>query len=145
LAIVLVALVSWPLRTGWIGGSTTAVEVPPHEGVHADQVGARGETYRWSTGDALLYVPSSARRVRIPVRNLSPRVQRLQVTIDDRPADLRQLESGPWVTLDYRLPPRSDRRWHTIRLRVSPTWTVPGDDRVLGVVIGEWGFEAGER
>ena len=141
LAMVGLVLASWPVRTGWIGGASVAVAVPPNEGVHADQVGARGETYRWSTGDALLYVPASARRVRIPVRNLSPQVQRLEVTIDDRPADLRQLESGPWVTLDYRLPPRDERRWHTIRLRVSPTWKVPGDDRVLGVVIGEWGFE----
>ena len=48
---------------------------------------------------------------------------------------------GPWVTLDYRLPPRAERRWHTIRLTVTPTWKVPGDDRVLGVVIGEWTVE----
>ena len=79
--------------------------------------------------------------MRIPVRNLSPRVQRLEVAIDGRPADLRQLDSGPWVTLDYRLPPHADLRWHTVRLKVAPTWKVPGDDRLLGVVIGEWEFE----
>jgi O-antigen ligase len=134
-------LASWPVRTGWVGGTPLVIATPPHEGVHSDQIGARGETYRWSTGDTVLYVPADARRVRIPVRNLSPRVQRLDVAIDDRPADLRQLESGPWVTLDYRLPPRPGGRWHAIRLQVTPTWKVPGDDRVLGVVIGEWGFE----
>ena len=85
--------------------------------------------------------PRSARRVRIPIRNLSPQVQRLDVTVDDRPADLRQLPSGPWITLDYHLPPQPDRRWHAIHLRVSPTWQAPGDGRVLGVVIGEWGYQ----
>jgi O-antigen ligase len=136
-----VTLATWPVRTGWVGGTPLAVVTPPNEGLHADQIGARGETYRWSSGDAVLYVPGDARRVRIPVRNLSPQVQRLDVTIDERPADLRQLLSGPWVTLDFRLPPRPAGRWHAIRLQVTPTWTVPGDDRVLGVVIGEWGFE----
>jgi hypothetical protein len=86
-------------------------------------------------------VPADARRVRIPVRNLSRQEQRLHVTVDDRPADLRQLPPGPWITLDYRLPPQPSRRWHAIHLRVSPTWQAPGDARVLGVVIGEWGYQ----
>ena len=68
-------------------------------------------------------------------------IQRLDVTVDGRPADLRQLASGPWITLDYRLPPQPARRWHAIRLRVSPTWQAPGDARVLGVVMGEWGYQ----
>ena len=138
--VLLVTVASWPLRTGWIGAQAVMV-TPPHEGLHADQIGSRGETYRWSTGDAVLYVPADARRVRIPIRNLSPQIQRLDVTVDDRPADLRQLPSGPWITLDYHLPPQPARRWHAIRLRVSPTWQAPGDARVLGVVIGEWGYQ----
>jgi len=138
--VLLLTVASWPIRSGWIGAQAVMV-TPPAEGVHADQIGARGETYRWSTGDALLYVPRDAKRVRIPIRNLSPRVQRLDVMVDDRPADLRQLPSGPWITLDYHLPPDPARRWHTIHLRVSPTWQAPGDARVLGVVIGEWGFQ----
>ena len=129
--VLLVTVASWPLRTGWIGARPVMV-TPPHEGLHADQIGSRGETYRWSTGDAVLYVPANARRVRIPVRNLSPQMQRLDVTVDERPADLRQLPSGPWITLDYHLPPQPARRWHAIRLRVSPTWQAPGDARVLG-------------
>ncbi len=141
IAVVGVTLASWPVRTGWLGGAPAAVVIPPHEGLHPDQIGSRGETYRWSTGDAVLYVPAGARRVRIPVRNLSPQVQRLDVAVDDRPADRRRLESGPWVTLDYRLPPRPDERGHAIRLHVSPTWRPPGDGRELGVVIGEWEYQ----
>jgi O-antigen ligase len=138
--VLLVTVASWPLRSGWIGPQAVMV-TPPNEGLHADQIGSRGETYRWSTGDAVLYVPRDARRVRIPIRNLSPRVQRLDVTVDDRPADLRQLQSGPWITLDYHLPPAPGRRWHVIQLQVSPTWQAPGDARVLGVVIGEWEYQ----
>ncbi len=141
LAVVSVALVSWPVRTGWAGDGPRIVSAPPHEGLHADQIGPRGETYRWTTGEAVLYVPAGTRRVTIPVRNLSPQTQRLDIEVDDRPADRRDLAPGPWVTLDYRLPPRPDRRWHAIRLRVSPTWQAPGDGRVLGVVIGEWGYQ----
>jgi hypothetical protein len=138
--VLVVAVASWPLRTGWLGAQTVMV-MPPPEGLHADQIGSRGETYRWSTGDAVLYVPAAARRVHIPIRNLSQHVQRLDVIVDDRPADLRHLPSGPWITLDYHLPPQPDRRWHAIRLRVMPTWRAPGDARVLGVVIGEWGYQ----
>ena len=141
LTVLVITVASWPVRTGWAGGTAVSVATPPNEGLHPDQVGSRGETYRWSTGDAVLYVPAGARRVRIPVRNLSPAVQRLDVIVDGRPADLRQLASGPWVTLEYRLPPPPDGRWHAIRLRVSPTWQAPGDARVLGVVVGEWGYQ----
>ena len=141
IGLVLVTVASWPVRSGWLGRTPVIVATPPNDGLHPEQIGARGETYRWSTGDAVLYVPADARRVHIPVRNLSPQIQRLDVAIDGRPADLRHLASGPWVTLDYRLPPHPDGRWHAIRLRVSPTWQVPGDARVLGVVIGEWGYQ----
>lgn len=138
--VMAVTLASWPVRTGWIGGPAVALRMPPNEGLHPDQVGARGETYRWTTGDTVLYVPAGAHRVRIPLRNLSPDVQQVHVEIDDRPADLREIPPGPWEMLDYRLPPRPDGRWHAIHLKVSPTWQAPGDARVLGVVIGDWGF-----
>jgi O-antigen ligase len=141
IALLGVTLASWPVRTGWLGAAPAAAAIPGNEGLHPDQIGLRGETYRWSTGDAVLYVPAAARRVSIPVRNLSPHEQRLDVAVDDRPADRRRLAPGPWVTLEYRLPPRPDGRWHTIRLQVSPTWRPPGDGRELGVVIGQWGYQ----
>lgn len=140
-ALIGITIVSAPFRTGWLGGAEATVAAPSNEGLHPEQIGARGETYRWSKGDATLYVPSDVRRVRIPVRNLSPHGQRLDVSVDGRQADLQHLESGPWVTLDYRLPPGAEGHWHAIRLQVSPTWQVPGDSRVLGVVIGEWTVE----
>ncbi len=140
-ALLGVTLVSWPIRTGWVGASTDAVERPPDEGLHFAERGARGDMYRWTTGDTVLYVPAGSYRVEIPLRNLSPGVQHLDVSIDERPADQRDLEPGYWTTLEYRLPARPDGRWHTIRLRVSPTWQVPGDARILGAILGEWRYE----
>ncbi|MCC6165318.1 MAG: O-antigen ligase family protein [Acidobacteria bacterium] len=141
-ALVGVTLASWPIRAGWVGSSADSVDRPPDEGVYFAEQGSRGDMYRWTTGDTVLYVPAGSYRVEIPLRNLSPGVQRLDVSIDERPADQRDLESGPWTTLEYRLPARPDGRWHTIRLRVTPTWQVPGDGRILGAILGEWRYEA---
>ena len=66
LAVLVITVASWPVRTGWAGGTAVSVATPPNEGLHPDQVGSRGETYRWSTGDAVLYLPAGARRVRVP-------------------------------------------------------------------------------
>ncbi|WP_396623427.1 O-antigen ligase family protein [Luteitalea sp.] len=137
-ALVVVAFASVPVRTRWVGPTLTTPALPANEGFHADQVGARGESYRWSTGESTVYVPAGAHRIRIPVRNLSSALQRVEVAIDGRPADLVQLTPGPWVTLDYRLLADPGRPWHRVRLRVTPTWQAPGDARVLGVVVGDW-------
>jgi O-antigen ligase len=140
--VLLVALVSGPVRIAWpsiAGGDST---LPPHEGLHDEQVGARGDTYRWSKGYTVLYIPPGAVRVRIPVRNISPQAQRVEVFVDGRPADLRDMPPDTWAMLDYRLPPAGRAPWHHITLQVSPTWQAPGDDRVLGIVIGEWSFES---
>ena len=104
-------------------------------------MGIRGDTYRWSKGYAVLYLPPDATRVRVPVRNLSPGVQRLDVFVDGRPVDVRDLPRDPWVVLEYRLAPLRDQPWHRVALQVTPTWQAPGDARVLGVVVGEWTYE----
>lgn len=133
--LALVVLASWPVRVA--ARSPVTSELPPAQGLHGEQIGSGGETYRWSTGYAVLFLPADARRVTVPVRNLSPNVQRVRVYVDGRPADERVLHSGSWVTLMYPLPPRSRvGRWRRLAIDVTPTWQAPGDSRVLGVVVG---------
>ena len=139
--LVVMTLVSWPVRVALTSVEHSHGELPPHEGLHGDQVGVRGDTYRWSKGYAVLYLPARATRVRVPIRNLSPGPQRVQVFVDGRLADVRQIPRDPWITLEYRLPPIGRDPWHRVALQVSPTWQAPGDPRVLGVVVGEWTFE----
>jgi hypothetical protein len=138
LAVVVIAAVSVPVRAGWVAGPVARVGPPPNEGLHQAQIGTRGETYRWSTGEPIFYLPADAHRVRIPVRNLSTTTQRVEVTVDGRPADRVSLPPGPWITLDYRFLADSGRQWHSVQLGVTPTWQAPGDARVLGVVVGDW-------
>lgn len=140
-ALLLAALVSWPIRAAGPSVEHAGYALPPHEGLHGDQVGVRGDRYRWSKGYAVMYLPPGATRVRVPLRNLSPGVQTLEVFVDGRPADRRELPRNEWVVLEYRLPPLDDEPWHRLALQVTPTWQAPNDPRVLGVVVGEWTFE----
>lgn len=139
-AVVLIALVSWPIRVATRDDDTGPLPRP--QGMHDPQVGVRGDTYRWSTGYAVIFLPAGSRSVTVPVRNLSPGVQRLRVFVDGRMADQRQLEPGVWETLTYSLTHVAPRGgWLRVSLEVTPTWQAPGDPRVLGVVVGEWQVE----
>jgi O-antigen ligase len=140
-ALLVVTLASWPVRAARPSAEHAGRALPPDEGLHGDQVGVRGDRYRWSKGYAVLYLPPGATRVRVPVRNLSPGVQRLDVFVDGRPTDQRDLPRDAWVVLEYRLAPLRDEPWHRVALQVNPTWQAPNDPRVLGVVVGEWTFE----
>ncbi|MGI8673520.1 MAG: O-antigen ligase family protein [Luteitalea sp.] len=131
-----VVLASWPVRA--TSRPLVPVSLPEREGLHDDQIGVRGDTYRWSTGYAVIYLAADVVDVQLPVRNLSPGRQQIDIFVDGRHADRRQLEPGPWVTLSYRLPPAPRSGWHRLALQVTPTWQAPGDPRVLGVVVGEW-------
>lgn len=135
--IVLLALVSWPVRVAWRPADLGTVPAP--QGLYATQVGVRGDTYRWSGGYAVIFLSADTRRVTVPVRNLSPGVQHVRVFVDGRLAEARDIEPGAWVDLTYSFThlPRQ-RRFHRLALEVSPTWQAPGDPRVLGVVIGDW-------
>lgn len=136
---VAVVVLSWPMRLA----SRDAAALPTPQGLHDVQVGIRGDRYRWSTGYAVIFVPASSRAITLPVRNLSPSVQRVRVYIDGRLAEERTLEPGPWASLSYSLAHLAQHgRWRRIALDVSPTWQAPGDARVLGLVLGDWDVEA---
>lgn len=139
--LVVVALVSWPLRI--VSRPADGGVLPAPQGLHDVQVGIRGDRYRWSTGYAVIFVPASSRNITLPVRNLSPSAQRVRVYIDGRLAEARTLEPGPWASLSYSLAHLSRQgRWRRVAIEVAPTWQAPGDPRVLGVVVGEWVVEA---
>ncbi len=141
-AVLVLTLASWPARVLRSSTVVAGGTLPPHEGLHADQVGAAGDVYRWSRGYAVLYLPADATHVRVPIRNVSPGPQRVEVFIDGRRADVREVPAGPWITVEYRMPPHPGRHpWHRVALQVSPTWQAPGDPRVLGVIVGEWSYE----
>lgn len=142
--VVLAAtLASWPARAAL--EPADQAHLPPHQGFHAVQMGVRGDAYRWSTRYSVMYLPAEVVHVEIPVRNLSPAIQQLDVFVNGRRADSRQLPHGPWVTISFRLPPLSGQPWHRIALQVTPTWQAPGDPRELGVVVGEWRTQKRER
>src|SRR5690606_36534575 len=131
-SVVVVALASWPLR---VASRADAGTLPAPQGLHAEQVGIRGDRYRWSTGDAVVFVPTSSRSITVPVRNLSPSPQRVRVYVDGRLAEDRTLPPGPWTSLTYALTHLSRQgRWRRVAIEVEPTWQAPGDARVLGVV-----------
>jgi O-antigen ligase len=135
--LVIVALASWPVRLA--SRAADAGTLPAPQGVHDEQVGIRGDRYRWSTGYAVIFVPASSRSITLPVRNLSPSTQRVRVYVDGRLAEERTLEPGPWTSLTYGLAHLSRQgRWRRVAIEVEPTWQAPGDARVLGVVLGEW-------
>lgn len=136
-AVVFVALASWPLRIA--ARSTDVMVLPAPQGVYDPQVGVRGDTYRWSTGYAVLFLPVDSRGVTVPVRNLSSGDQQLRVYVDGRLADARTLAPGVWVDLTYSFAHLARAgRFRRVALEVSPTWQAPGDARILGVVVGEW-------
>ena len=54
-ALLLAALVSWPIRAAGPSVEHAGYALPPHEGLHGDQVGVRGDRYRWSKGYAVMY------------------------------------------------------------------------------------------
>ncbi len=143
IALVGVTLASWPVRTGWLGAAPAADVVPPQRGRCTRTRSAR--VARRIGGALAMRCSTCRQRAR---RVSDPGAQPVAAGAASRRRGRRSVRPigatwnpGPWVTLDYRLPPRPDGRWHAIRLQVSPTWRPPGDGRELGVVIGEWGYQ----
>jgi hypothetical protein len=86
---------------------------------------ANGVRYRWTSGHASFFVPSSAPAIAIPLR--SPATARdpfpvvATISIDDRPATRVTLGGEEWTRVWLRLPPPGSRRLRRIDIRVFPT------------------------
>jgi O-antigen ligase len=139
-ALAAIVIVSWPLRV--VTRTPTADAVPSPRGLYGPQVGENGEIYRWSSGYAVIYLPSNIRSITLPVHNMTPNTETLRIYLDGRLADERTLPHGPRTELTYEVPPNLRHgRWLRLTLEVEPTWQPPGDPRVLGILVGEWRTE----
>ena len=142
-AVILV--VSIPYRVDTELRERTANELS--SGLYGWEVEApAGRRFRWSGGQATLFVPPDTGHVRIPVRALHATRTTgpvdVEVSVGGRHLTSLSLPDERWV--DLRVPlARPAERFHRIGLRVTPTWsparTYPGntDTRTLGVKVGE--------
>ena len=141
-------------RHGWIAtalavvavGSTLAYLRDPawlahvESGFHGWRTGPDGVRYRWTTGHASFFVPSSAARLTIPVRVTfdqpgDPPV-RVRIAVDDRPADEFELRDDRWTPRRVVLPAPGSRQQRRIDIRVD---RLRADNR--GVQLGDIALE----
>lgn len=98
----------------------------------------RGTRFRWTSGRASFFVPSTVTMIELPLRAAEFQPGFLPVTVDiavdGRPADQLRLPHTEWVNRRLRLDTRrTSRRYRRIDLRVSRVWS----ERYLGVRVGE--------
>lgn len=119
LAVALAAAL-WYLRDPpWLAGQTT--------GLRDWQRGADGRPHRWSGGHASFFVPSDARRIRVPiattfaagVRGYDPML--VTFTIDDQRAARVLLTDTLLQDVVLEMPPRGSRRVRRVDLKTSIT------------------------
>lgn len=138
--LAVVVLASWPLRV--MTRTPDADIVPSPRGLYGPQIGDGGETFRWSSAYAVIYLPSDIRSVTLPVHNMTPNTETVRIYLNGRLADERILPHGPRTDLTYQVPPHlRNGRWLRLTLEVEPTWLPPGDSRQLGILVGEWRVE----
>ena len=82
-----------------------------------------GTRYRWTTGRASFFVPSSAEfvtfRLRAPKDDPRDWPITATITIDDRPADVIKVNEDKWSPVRLRLPARAGRRARRIDIKVD--------------------------
>jgi hypothetical protein len=79
-----------------------------------------GEEYRLAGGSSIVFVPSYATVVEIPLRAAHAQADlRVAVHLDGRPADVVMVRDDAWRTLVLQVPRRGhDRRFLALELRV---------------------------
>ena len=92
-------------------------------GFHGWRTGPDGVRFRWTTGHASFFVPSTAPRLTIPVRVTfedagDPPVL-VRIAIDDRPADEFELRDDRWMARRIAMPAPGGRRLRRIDVRVD--------------------------
>ena len=82
-----------------------------------------GSRYRWTSGHASFFVPSSADvvtlRMRAPKRDPGEWPITATVTIDDRPADALKVNDEHWSVVRLRLPSRGGRKVRRIDVKLD--------------------------
>jgi hypothetical protein len=94
-----------------------------------------GIRFRWMSGHASFFVPSTSRSVQLPLRTSFAAGDwpiGVTVSIDDRPAERIVLSDGEWHTIDLRLPPAHRRRVRRLDVRLDRM-----RDEDHGIMVGE--------
>ena len=82
-----------------------------------------GTRYRWTTGHASFFVPSSAEvvmfRLRAPKDDPRDWPITATITIDDRPADVIKVNEEAWTPVRLRLPSRTERNTRRIDIKLD--------------------------
>jgi hypothetical protein len=125
--VAMIAALAYLRDPQWLAGLES--------GFRAWETGPDGRRYRWTSGHASFFVPSTMATIVIPAKTTfapgDPPVQ-LSVSIDDRPVMSELLTDERWLQQSVQLPPPGSRRLRRIDLRVD---RVRAGNR--GVQVGE--------
>ena len=130
-AIATIAALAYLYDPPWIGGLTS--------GMRAWEEDPPGTFFRWTTGRATFFVPSSTREMTLPLRAVFPGPDGGPVTVDVRVDDrwlatMELRDPAAWVRPQLPLGGRSGfRRHRRIDLRINRTV----GPYILGVMTGE--------
>ena len=97
-----------------------------------------GNLFRWAAPRSTVFVDSTARLVRLPVRATRDTACDLAIWIDGRPADRVSVPSGFWQEIRLRLPmPREDRRSFRVDLIAEGACAGDGTAGTRPVMVGK--------
>lgn len=144
-------LVRWPPRTAPLLGTMMAAAFAIHlvyeyvspgpdrllsrdepTGLYAEDVQPEYGGMQWSAEQAAWPAPPGASSYAMQVRSFAPYPQEVEIRTCDGTRATTRLANHDWHVLEGRLTGCGAGDY--LRLRVTPTWTGPGDVRVLGVV-----------
>jgi hypothetical protein len=98
--------------------------------------GAGDQRFRWTTGHATYYRPSTDSQLTLRVRSVAPFPQTVSIKLNDAEIDRLTLTDHAWRPLRYQLPPRvRSSAYYKVELEVGPVWRPPNDGRDLGVML----------
>jgi O-antigen ligase len=104
-------------------------------GLH-DVEGAADQRFRWTSGHATYYRPSSDQQLTLRVRSVAPFPQTVSIKLNGAEIDRLTLTDHAWRPLRYQLPPRvRESAYYKVELEVGPVWRPPNDGRDLGVML----------
>jgi O-antigen ligase len=104
-------------------------------GLH-DVEGPDGQRFRWTSGHATYYRPSSDQQLTLQVRSVAPFQQTVSIKLNGAEIDRLTLTDHAWRPLRYQLPPRvRESAYYKVELEVGPMWRPPNDGRELGVML----------
>lgn len=104
-------------------------------GLH-DVEGAEGQRFRWTTGHATYYRPSTDQQLTLQVRSVAPFPQTVSIKLNGAEIDRLTLPDHAWRPLRYQLPTRvRESLYYKVELEVGPVWRPPNDGRELGVML----------